>query len=206
MYAQAEPIFREAIATSRERKTMFIEIAATLELAAMYSEWGRPADAQRTLATLDPYLGTSAFTPLRRAFLAHTRGVLAAHRGDADEARSQFADSVRLYDTIPAKFAWGVLALAGLADAELATGHPEAASAAAKRALTLAESFVDRGARSYLVGLSLVEVGRAELALHDAAAAGATFRTALDHLQETLGPDHPATKNALRLVSSLPAS
>jgi tetratricopeptide (TPR) repeat protein len=205
-YEEAEPIFREAVRVAHERKNAFIEIPATLELAAMYAEWGRPSEAQRTLATLDPYLGTPAFTPLRKAFLAHTRGVMAAGRGDAVEARTQFAESTRLYDEIPAKFAWGVLAFAGLANAELATGHPDASEAAARRALVLAESFVDRGARSYLVGLALAELGRADLALRGPGEAGPTLRTALGHLQDTLGPEHPATKNVLRLISSLPAS
>ena len=197
-YEDAEPIFREAIRLARERKNAFVEIPATLELAAMYAEWGRQDDARRTLATLDPYLGTAAFTPLRRAFLAHTRGVLASRGGDAAEARARYAESIRMYDAIPAKFAWGVLALVGLSRSELATGNPEAAEAAARRALTLAESFVERGARSYLVGLSLAELGQVELALRKPSEAGATLRTALGHLEETLGPEHPAALEARR--------
>ena len=119
-YSEAEPVFREAIRNARARQNTFIEIAATLELVATYAEIGRLDEARATLSTLDPYLGTDAFTPLRRAFLAYTRGVLAAAGGDAGEARTQFVESVRLYDTIPAKFSSGVLALVGLARAELA--------------------------------------------------------------------------------------
>ena len=201
-YEDAEPIFREAIRLARERKNAFVEIPATLELAAMYAEWRRPDDAARALKTLDPYLGTAAFTPLRRAYLAHTRGVVAVERGEAPEARREFAEAIRMYDAIPAKFAWGVQALVGLARAELATGHPDAAETAARRALALAESFVDRGARSYLIGLSLAELGRAELALRGPEAARPTLQTALGHLQDTLGPDHPATA-AARLNAEL---
>jgi serine/threonine-protein kinase len=197
-YGQAEPLFEEAISRARDRKTPFIEIPATLELAAMYAEWGRLGDARRTLATLDSRLSTPEFTPLRRAFLAYCRGVVAAESGDAAEARSQFAESIRLYDSTPARLAWGVLALAGLARAELATAHPDAAEAAARRARALAESFVEKGTRSYLIGLSLAELGRAELALRGPAAGGPTLRAAVGHLEETLGADHPATTAARR--------
>jgi tetratricopeptide (TPR) repeat protein len=101
-YPEAEPLFQEAISRARERKTPFIEIPATLELAAMYAEWGRPAEARRTLATLDSRLGTPEFTPLRRAFLGYCRGVVAASSGDHAEARRQFAESIRLYESTPA--------------------------------------------------------------------------------------------------------
>ncbi len=203
MYAQAEPIFREAIATSRERKTVFIEIGATLELAAMYAETGRVAQARATLATLDPYLGTKAFTPLRRAFRAQTLGKLATAEHDAVEARDRFAESVLLYDGIPAKFAWNVLALVDLARAELVLGHRDAAGVAARGALALAESFVEKGSPSYLIGLSLAARGEIELSAGETAAGRQTMQTALMHLDRTLGPEHPETKKALQQTAAL---
>jgi serine/threonine-protein kinase len=197
-YEDAEPIFREAIRVARDRKNVFVEIPATIELAAMYAEWDRVPDARRTLATLDGFQGTPALTPLRRAFLTSARAVVAEASGDAVEARARFAEAVRLYDSTPASLAWGVMAFAGLARSELATGHPDAAAAAARRAQVLAESFVGPGARSYLVGLSLTELGRADLALRGPAAAGPMLQAAVGHLQDTLGPDHPATAAARR--------
>jgi serine/threonine-protein kinase len=200
-YEDAEPIFQEAIRLSRERKNPFVEIPATLELAAMYAEWGRRDSARATLARLDPYLGKPEFTTLRRAFLAYSRGVLADSDGDAAEARNRFEEAVRLYDSTPARLAWGVLALDGLARAELATGQPEEAEAAARRALALAESFVDKGSPSYLVGLSLAALGEIELASGKTEAGRSTLRTAVGHLEKTLGPEHPATREARRVVS-----
>ena len=199
-YDEAEPVFQEAIRSARARENFFVEIAATLELAGMYAESGRLDEAQATIATLDPYLGKDVFTPLRRAFLAYTRGILAEARGEAGEARTQFAESVRLYDGIPAKFSSGVQALVGLARSELATGHPDAAEAASRRAVSLAQSFVGKGARSYLVGLSLAELGRIQLARSQTEAGRTTLQTALVHLQETLGPEHPATVDAHRVA------
>ena len=145
-----------------------------------------------------PYYGTKAFTPLRPRYLAYNRGLLAMAEKKPAEARTQFAESVRLHDGIPAKFSSGVLALLGLARAELATGHPEAAEAAARSALALAESFVAKGTRSYLVGLSLAALGEIQLARGQEASGRETLQTALPHLEETLGAEHPATVAARR--------
>jgi hypothetical protein len=98
-----------------------------------------------------------------------------------------------------------VLALDGLSRAELDSGQPRAAEAAARRALALAETFVERGARSYLIGLSLAELGRAELAMGKAADGGASLKTALGHLEETLGAEHPATLETRR-AAALPVA
>ncbi len=200
-YAEAERISREAIRVARAQQAIFIEMFATMELAGMYAETGRLAEARATLATLDPLLGTKAFTPLRRAYRAYTLGCVAVAEGNAAEARAQFAESVRLHDGIPAKFSSGVLALVGLARAELATGNPGAAEAAARRAVLLAESFIEKGSPSYLVGLSLAARGEIERASGQAAESEGTFEAAQGHLETTLGAQHPETVRH-RLVHS----
>jgi serine/threonine-protein kinase len=197
-YAEAERVSREAIRAARAQNATFIEMFASMELAGMYAETGRLGQARAMLATLDPYLGTKAFTPLRRAYRAYTLGLVAMAEGNASEARTQFAESVMLHDGIPAKFSSGVLALVGLARAELAAGNPTAAEAAARRALALAESFIETGTPSYLVGLALATLGRVEVAGSQSEAGRETLRTALDHLEKTLGSAHPATLEVRR--------
>ena len=181
-YAEAEPVSLEAIRTARAQKAIFIEIFATLELAGMYAETGRLDEVRAALATLAPYYGTKAFTPLRTAYLGYTRGLLAMAEKKPAEARTQFAESVRLHDGIPAKFSSGVLTLIGLARAELGTGHPDTAEVAARRALALAESFVAKGAASYLVGLSLAALGEIQFARGQEAAGRETIQAAIRHL------------------------
>jgi serine/threonine-protein kinase len=200
-YEEAEPVFREAIQVARAQQATFIELFATMELAAMYAEIGRLEEAKTTLATLDHYIGTKAFTPLRRAFLAQSRGAICWAAGDKGGARDRLVEAVGLYDGIPAKFSHGVLALTALARAELASGRPEAAEAAARRALTLAESFVDKDAPSYLVGLSLAALAEVERSGGRADAGKATTEKAVRHLEATLGPEHPATREARRTLS-----
>jgi eukaryotic-like serine/threonine-protein kinase len=198
---EAEPFFREAIRAARAQQIPYIELFATMELAGMYAETGRLAEARTTLATLDSYLGTKAFTPLRRAFLAQARGMIAWAAKDPREARARFTEAVGLYDGIPAKFTHGVLALVALARAELAQGQRAAAEAAARKALALSESFVDKDAPSYLVGLSLAVLGEIELATGRTEAGRATMEKAVAHLQTTLGAEHPATLEARRALS-----
>jgi serine/threonine-protein kinase len=200
-YDEAEPYFQEAIRKARSREVVFIEIFATLELAELYAVTDRLPEARAALATLDSYLGTKAFTPLRRAHRAYTLGVLAAIRRDFPEARTQFAEAVRLHEGMPAKFTSAVLSLVGLARAELATGHPEKAEDAARRALALAESFVDKDSPSYLVGMSLASLGEVERSTGRAEAGQATLQKAIRHLDTTLGPEHPATREARQALS-----
>jgi tetratricopeptide (TPR) repeat protein len=199
-YGEAEPIFRDAVRRAHERQNTFVEIAGTLELAGMLAENGRLPEARAAVATLDPYVGTDAFTPLRRAYLEYTRGILATAAGDEAVARVAFSESVRLYSGISAKFSGNVLALLGLARTELALGRPSEGESAARRGLSIAESLVERGAPSYLVGRSLAELGRIELAVGHEEAGKKTMRVAIEHLQETLGPDHESTLAARRAV------
>jgi eukaryotic-like serine/threonine-protein kinase len=204
-YDEAEAVYLEAIRAARERQHPRIEIDATEGLACVYAETGRAERARATLAQLNPFLGQRVFTPLRRAYLAYARGIVAKTRGDAVEARTQLAEAVRLYDGIEAKFLYSVLALDELAGAELATGHPREAEAAARRAIALAESLVGKGTPSYLVALSESTLGEIQLATGRAAESRPTLEAAVRHLDTTLGPEHPASTKARRLAADAAA-
>ena len=200
-YDEAEPYYQETIRAAHARDNLRVEIDATMGLAILYAQMGRPQEASKALARVEPFLGQKVFTPaLRRAFLAYTRGHLAAARGDLKEARDQFAESVRLYDESQAKYIHSFLALVELAEAELATGHGPAAEAAARRALALAESLVDKDSPSYLIGLSKGALGKVQLASGQPEAARENLRVALAQLEQTLGPDHPATRRVRGLA------
>ena len=199
-YAEAEPLYRQTILTARARDDRGLEIDATLGLAALQAETGRLDEAQATVATLDPYLGQKMFGRWKRAYLAYTRGVLARARGEAAESRVQFAEAVRLYDEVDAKFVYSFFALVGLSRAELATGHARAAEAAAGRAITLAESLVEKDSPSYLIGFSKAVMGEAQLANGQPEAGRGNLEAALAQLEQTLGPDHPATRSVRGLA------
>jgi len=198
-YDEAEPYYLGTIRAARARGDLREEIDATLSLAILYARMGRHEEASATLARLDALRDNKFLAnTLRRAFLAYARGSLALARGDAAAARERFAESVALYDEVEAKYIHSFLALVDLSRAELAVGHPEAAEAAARRALALATSLVEKDSPSYLIGLSQAALGEAELARRDPAAR-ATLAAAATELERTLGPDHPATARARRL-------
>jgi serine/threonine protein kinase len=201
-YDEAERVFRETIRVARSRKSR-IELDATMELADVYTERGDFSDAERQLRLLEPHLGTPYFHPFRRALLAYSRGLLALGRGEPARARAELVESTTLFDATKARLTQGTFALIALAHAEGALGNGEAAAAAARRAVALAESQVEKGTPSYLVGHAKAALGEAQLVAGDRRGARITMAAAMDHLQQTLGPEHPATKKAANLLRSL---
>jgi hypothetical protein len=89
-----------------------------------------------------------------------------------------------------------------LARAESALGNATAAAEAAGRALAHAASFVKTGEPSYLIGHAKSVLGEVEQARGDEEAARASFQAARQHLEATLGPEHPATRKASLLAGS----
>jgi serine/threonine-protein kinase len=203
-YEDAERVFRETIRMARSRQSR-VELEATMELADVYTERGDILAAEKQLGLLEPHLGRTYFNPLRRALLAYSRGVLALRRGEPARAREELLASTRLFDEVKARLTQNVFALIGLARAEAALGNGQAAAAAAGRAVALAESQIEPGAPSYLVGHSKAVLGEVQLAAGNRSGARVTLAAALDHLERTLGPEHPATKKSLQLAASLDA-
>jgi len=72
--------------------------------------------------------------------------------------------------------------------------------------VALAKTYVPNGTPSFLVGCAEAELGEAELAAGRSDAARATLTGAADTLAKTLGPSHPATVRARRLVASIPST
>jgi tetratricopeptide (TPR) repeat protein len=198
-YAEAEPLLKETIRIARQRQHARIELDATMELADLYAEKGDLAAAEEQLAALEPRLTEKNFNALRKAHYAYSRGLIAFARGQSARAAELFTESNAQFESAKANFSLTVLAEVGLARALAATGDLTAAEAAARRALRLAESFVENGAPSYLVGRSLASLAEIQHARRQGDAARATLADALTHLQKTLGADHPATVDAGRL-------
>jgi len=90
----------------------------------------------------------------------------------------------------------------GLARAEIALGSSPAAEAAVNKALALAQTFVEREAPSYLIGLSLTVRGELLASQGMSAQARTAYQEALSHLERTLGAAHPATEEARRRARS----
>jgi tetratricopeptide (TPR) repeat protein len=204
-YDAAKPLYDETLRTARTRNDLRLQLDATISLAVLQARMGRPDDASKTLRDLEPHREHRFFqSKLRRAFIAYAEGQIAAARGAVDEARRSLAESVDLYDQVEAKYLHSFLALVGLSQAELATGHPEAAEAAARRALALAETMAGVDSPSYLIGIARAALGEVQLARGTPDAA-ASFATALEQLEPTLGLEHPTTLRIRSLTAPPPA-
>ena len=200
-YDEAERLLRETIRTADARKMVRTQVDAMMELADLHTERGHFAAAQQELDLVARYSSQSFFNPLQQALLKYSRGILAFGRGERAVARDELTESTRLFETARARPAQNVLALVALARAETALGNRAAAEADARNAITLAESLVEKDSPSYLIGLSRTALGEVQLGRGDAGA-GATLSAALGHLEQTLGPDHPATLETRRLSES----
>jgi serine/threonine-protein kinase len=197
-YDEAEALFEATIRSAAARQEGRIELDAMMELAELYIERGDRAAATAQLARLEPFLTGPRFTAFRRAQLSYYRGCLFRLDGDQTEARAQFSQAVEGFASTEAKLAMNVLASIGLAEADLALGEIVEAKGSIARALELAESFVEPGSPSYLVGLCLVARGDAESLGGETASAHASFQSGAEHLVRSLGPDHRDAKDALR--------
>ncbi|HET6372514.1 MAG TPA: protein kinase, partial [Candidatus Polarisedimenticolia bacterium] len=201
-YDEAIPLLEETIRVAAEREEYRIRFDAMMELAGLYIEMGDLARAADQLDTLTPHLANPRFDIFRQAQLAYYRGRLAQAQGDQSAARLQYSKAIEIFDSRKGKIAMNVRALLGLARSELALGSLPAAEAAVDKALGLAQSFVEKDAPSYLVGLSLLVRGELLASQEMASQARAAYQTALEHLDRTLGSAHPATEEARRRARS----
>jgi hypothetical protein len=77
----------------------------------------------------------------------------------------------------------------------------EAAASDAARAVAIETERADPGRRSCHVGLAYLALGRALSARGQSGEATAALASALQHLEPTLGEDHPETRSARRLLN-----
>jgi len=201
-YEEATALMEESIRVAMARGEWRIAYDAMMSLAGISIERGDYSLASIQLERVRPYLEDQRFNSFRRAQWAYWTGRLAAARGDQESARAAFAKAIEIFGKEPQKIALNVQALVALAQSQQALGDAAAATTSIDQALALAEAFVEAGSPSYLVGRSLAARGDLQLAVGTRDAARATFKQALEHLNTTLGADHPATQAALKKANS----
>ncbi len=140
------------------------------------------------------------FSPLRRAQLAYSEGLLALSRDDAAGARAQFAESLALFDKVKAKFSLNVFALDGSRARGSDWAEVESARSSPPGYRTRVET-LSNPAR-YPTSARPSRSPSARASRGETKAGQASLGEALKHLEQTLGEDHPATLKRRKLAAA----
>ena len=136
--------------------------------------------------------------------LASAQALLAAGRGDFQAALPLADRAVAIVETASKAGRSGgdflPVALMRRSMVELAAGRPVQAGEDARRGLTQLQAASPPGAFSSMIGRTYLNLGRALESQGKRDDAEAAFRSAAEHLQNTLGPNHPDTRSALQLA------
>jgi serine/threonine protein kinase/Tfp pilus assembly protein PilF len=179
---------------------------ALIERARIYLAKRDFARASAMLAQVEPRLRQS-LPPGHYAFasLASEQAMIALERNDVPAATRHINEAVTLVETAIQSGKEGAFYLPALLTRrsviELAARNPDKAAADSARAVTL-QSAAQPGTLSCKVGYAYLSLGHALQAQGKTDEARAAFRSAVENLQSTLGPDHPDARSAGLLAGS----
>jgi serine/threonine-protein kinase len=159
------------------------------------------AEASALLSEVEPQLHRS-LPPTHYAFAGLTaeRAMIALGSGDVSRAVGLSNQAVTAIETSGG----GAFALPGIllkrSEIELAIGNLEQAVADANRALTLLQSNAQPASFSSTTGSAYLAIAKALEAQSKHEDARVAAKSALGHLRDSLGPDHPDTRRARQLA------
>jgi serine/threonine-protein kinase len=197
-YREARAEYESCAQLATQSKSPYDQLNCHLGLAAVARHTGETETAAQHLAQaaslLAPTEPADSVTSIRLAF---ERGSLAVATGKLEEARVQFeralASQRSRQTTIEARL--------GLAETELRAGNITTAAAVARLALSAATAQQGALDHSEDTGRAWLMLGRALRELGDEAQARKAFDAAIEHLSNTVDPDHPALMQARDLAS-----
>jgi eukaryotic-like serine/threonine-protein kinase len=181
---------------------------ASLELARIYREQGQLERSERMLAAVEPRLHKE-LPPGHYAFasIAAERSSLALAEGDLHRALDLANEAVTLDEAAIKSGGQGANLLPNFlirqSLAELAVGHSDNAVWSATHAVTLLQAAVPPRTFSCYLGRAYLALGEALEAQGKHEQASASFRSATEHLQNALGPDHTDTRRAQQLAAEI---
>ncbi len=137
------------------------------------------------------------------ASLASEQAMIASEKGDVPAALQLVNQAVGIVEAAMKSGGEGAFYLPSLltrrSAIELESGLPDQAAADANRAIHL-QSAAQPGTFSSKLGYAYLALGRAQRSQGKRNEARAAFSSAADHLQNTLGSDHPETRKARQLA------
>jgi tetratricopeptide (TPR) repeat protein len=201
-HAEAKPLYERARDDARRQGNVRTVGTTSLGLARACRSLGDLRGARAALRDADEPLRASF--PAGHFFLAdlsHERGMLAAAEGDPETARRLLSEALVIHEKASEKHISHMETLLSLSKLELRSGRNVEGARHGRRALEVAEGFRGGVPRSAWVGLAQLALGEVSLAQGDGSAGRRLFREAVAHMESTLGPDHPDTREARRLLA-----
>jgi serine/threonine protein kinase len=173
--------------------------------ALIYKDQGRLPDAAAMLAEVEPRLGRSLPAGhIAFATFASDRALIAEARGDLQAALNLSGEAIAIAEAaIKARRIGGDYLptfLSRRSDVHLQLHHPQEAADDAARAVSLLQAAVRPRTFSSTLGRAYLALGRGLQAQGKPDEAHTAFRSAVEHLQSALGPDHPDTRSARQLA------
>ncbi len=192
-------------ASAQKADAAFIVNQCLLERARIYDDQHNPTRAAAMLAEVAPRLRKD-LPPGHYAFAALTSEYARVdlERGDLESALRQANEAVAMIEAAAksgkagGQFVPGVLDIR--AKVELAAGRPDEAAADAARALHMFQEVAQPGEHSRILGIAYLILARALAAQGKGDEAREAARSAAEHLQASVGPDHPNTHSARQLA------
>jgi serine/threonine-protein kinase len=203
---EAAEYAERAYAKAQQAGNGVVTNQALLERARIYREQHKIARAAEMLTEVEPRLRRD-LPPSHYAFagLASERSLISLADGELEKALQLANGAVAMDEAAIKSGGQGVgllpVFLFRRSAAELELREPDKARADAGRALSLLQDSTEPGIFSMNVGRAYLALGRALQAQGKPDEAHAAFRSAAEHLEKTLGPDHPDSRAARQLAS-----
>jgi serine/threonine protein kinase len=199
-YREALTLYDQAVAEAAKDNRLDSRLFGLLGSASTYCDLDDLERADQALA--------EARRAMRGVFAAGSppvltadgiEGRLALARGQLDEAQRIFSSTLAGYEAHKQRSGSAVMLYLYRSDVGLRQRRTDDALADAHRALELARSLQGGIAYSSRTGMSWLALSEALAQQGQAGAAQAALSSALDHLKNALGDDHPTTRRALAL-------
>ena len=197
-FDEATPLYEETIRVSAARQEKGGEAFALMEYADLKIQSGDLPAAQALLDRTQALASTMKKGFRTKALLAYHRGLLAEARGQQADALADYRESARIFENLTEKIGINVNLLCGIARVEHLLGDETASAKAAGDALSLARSLSEPNSPSYLVGRALLVVGDSQQTAGRLDDSHRSYQQARENLEQTLGPEHPLTKEAAK--------
>jgi eukaryotic-like serine/threonine-protein kinase len=204
---EAADYAERALAKAQKVGNQIIITQATLLRARIYRDQGDFTHASAMLSEAEPNM-YKLLPPGHYAFASLTseKALLAEATGDLPTALQLANQAVAIDEEAIKRGGQGATYLPRLlfrrSAVELKLARADQAVADASRALTLLQATAQPGTYSCNLGRAYLALARSLQAQGKTGEARAAFRSALENLQSTVGPDHPDTRSARQLAEA----